>query len=53
MLKKELKTIKKAIQKKELKYYIISRLIILSMLIFAYWILYKMAFDYLCTNKYL
>lgn len=53
MIKKELQTIKKAIQKKELKYYIISRIIIIFLFIFIYWILYKMAFDYLLTNKYL
>lgn len=53
MFKKELKLIKKAIQKKELKYYIISRIIIVLLFTFIYWILYKMAFDYLLTNKYL
>ena len=53
MLTKELKLIKKAIQKKELKYYIISRVIMISLFAFICWILYKMAFDYLLTNKYL
>ena len=51
MLKKELQTIKKAIQKKELKYYILGRLLRIIILMLFTGLISWMFYEYLQVGK--